>query len=243
MPRSTPQQSPFAGFHRDAFGFFRALGLVQSREWVAEHRDDYERAVRAPMLALLTEVSSQLSRAGVPLSADPKRALFRLNRDVRFSADKRPFNTHTGAALTRDGARQSPGALYFHLEPGGCFVGAGFHRAEPPQLLQLRRALVARPAAWKAVEAGLDAASLPLQREDALVRLPRGFEDAPPDIAEALKLKSWVVTRPLTATEVGKASLVDLVVKVGLAAAPLLQFGWDALDEAPALPPPKPRGK
>ncbi len=71
---------------------------------------------------------------------------------------------------------------------------------------------------------------LELTRESVLARVPKGFERAPVAVAEALKLKWWIVERKLSPAEIGTAKLVDAVVKLAADAAPLLQFGWGALD-------------
>jgi uncharacterized protein (TIGR02453 family) len=224
----------FAGFPAAGLDFLRELAARQDRAWVAAHKADYEVHVRGPLGALVAALSARCAAAGLPLRGDSKRSLFRLQRDVRFSPDKRPFQTHASAVLTRTGAKRAPGVLYVHLGPEGSFAAAGFYRPEPPQLARMRDALVARPAAWGRAGRALADAGLALDHDGALVRLPRGFEGAPPRLHDALRLRSWVVQRPLAAAAVSTPALADELAALATAAAPLLTFGWAALDRPAA---------
>jgi uncharacterized protein (TIGR02453 family) len=220
----------FEGFPDDAFAFFEELSANQDKEWFAGNKPRYQRAVLAPLAALVAGVSNRLAEEGLPLRGDPKRAVFRINRDVRFSANKAPYKTHAGAVLTRDGVKQAMGVLYLHLDPAGSFCAAGFYHPEPPMLQAMRTRLVENPSGWAAVEEKLADHALTMSREDALVRAPKGFEAAPEEVEAALKLKSWIVSRDLSRAAMGKPELVEALVGMARDAEPLLRFGWSALD-------------
>ena len=224
--------APFAGFDAAAFSFFRALSDNQDKAWFSAHKPDFERYVCAPMLSLVADVSKQLAKAKLPLVGDPQKALFRINRDVRFSKDKQPYKTHAGAVLSRDGRKAAPGLLYIHFEPQRSFVAAGFFRVEPPVLQKLRQGLIRNPSGWSKVERALAKAGLALSVDEPLVRLPKGFENAHASIAEQLKLKSWIVRRELPKARLTGPALVDDVVAFATDAMPALEFGWTALDAA-----------
>jgi uncharacterized protein (TIGR02453 family) len=220
----------FRGFPPDALGFLRAVAFHQDRAWFAENRAIYETALRAPFAAFVTALAGELARRRLPLTGDPARALFRLHRDVRFSKDKRPFKTATGCVLTRDGAKASPGLLYVHLDPEGCFVGAGFWQPEPGHLEALRRRALRTPRAWQTMVGRLAEAALALDTEDAMMRLPRGFEtqgDSP--VAEALRFRNFIVRRPLSEAAMGRPDLVARCADFAAQAMPLLRWGWAAL--------------
>ena len=220
---------PFEGFKPKAMAFFRNLDDNQNKTWFAANKADYETYVRGPLQSLVAEVSARLEKAKLPLQGDPHRALFRINRDVRYSKDKRPYNTHASAALTRDGEKNSPGVLYIHIDPAGSFVAAGFFRPDPTILHALRLGLVADETGWGKVLRALNRAGLELSTDDTLVRVPKGFEDAAPKLVDTLKLKSWVVRRELSAAHISKPTLVQDIVALARDAAPLFNFGWNAL--------------
>jgi len=217
---------PFEGFRPAALTFFRDLAANQTKTWFEANRAAYETEVKLPLAALIGEVAGRLAAKGLVFSGDAKRAMFRLNRDVRFSHDKSPYKTHAGAAMTRDGVKTSPGVLYLHIDPEGCFVAAGFYHPEPEALGRMRQALVAKPDRWRDVIKALKKHGLELDREDALARAPKGYDPVPAAVAEDIKLKSWVVSSKLAEERVFSPGLVGDVVDFALAAAPLLEFGW-----------------
>ncbi len=238
MPRTPSKPAPadhapepFQGFAPQALGFFHDLALHQDRAWFQEHQAIYEQEVQRPMAALVTALAAELARRDIPLIGDPKRSIFRIHRDVRFSSDKSPYKTHAGAVLTRDGSKSSPGLLYIHVAPEGSFTAAGFYCPEAGPLLALRRSIAGSPDEFQRVEQALRKARLTLGREDALKRLPRGFEhvaDGP--AAENVKLRSFVVKRPLSEDILGRPRLIQEIAGFAEAALPLLNFGWSALD-------------
>jgi len=226
-----PAAPPFPGFRPAALAFFRDLTVSNDKAWFQGNKPTYEAEVVRPMALLVPAVAAELARRRVPLTGDVKKSVFRINRDVRFSNNKSPYKTHAGAVWSRDGVKMSPGVLYFHFDPEGSFVAAGFYVPEPALLARLRDAQVRRTDEFLAAVASLHGRGLTLSREDALKRTPRGFEghaDGP--LAEHLKLKSLIVSRPLAVKDVRGPALVAKLTDFAADALPLLTFGWAALD-------------
>lgn len=221
---------PFNGFGPEAFGFLRDLAREQTRDWFQANRDTYEAAVRAPLASLVAAVADLLATRRIPLHGDPQRAIFRIHRDVRFSKDKRPYKTHAGATLTRDGGKLSPGLLYIHIDPEGCFAAAGFWQPEPAALEAIRQAIAGKPAAFRRVLAALAAKDLAMSPDEAaLKRPPRGYEALEDAVLrDVLRCRSLTVRRPLDPA-IGPA-LPAAIADFAEAAMPLLQFGWTAID-------------
>ena len=112
----------------------------------------------------------------------------------------------------------------------GPFAAAGFYLSERPQIDAFRRAIVAAPKAWLAVEAALLAKDLPLEPGAPVKRMPKGFEDqAGGPLEAALKRTRWLVRRDLTGDEIGGARLPEVIADFSADARPLLDFGWKAL--------------
>jgi uncharacterized protein (TIGR02453 family) len=135
-------------------GFLGDLRAHNDRDWFAAHRKVYDTAVRAPAEALLAHLEPQIAAlTGHPVTGK----IFRIHRDVRFSKDKSPYNTHLHIAFP---ARRSAGSgggdavacgYFFGLEPDHATLGAGgFDFAGP--VLDAYRAAVADPAKGAALE-------------------------------------------------------------------------------------------
>lgn len=222
--------SGFAGFSAAGLGFFRDLAVNQDRTWFQDHRHVYEQEVLAPLQVLIAILSAELPRRGIPLSAEPKKAVFRIHRDVRFSRDKAPYKTHAGAVLSRDGTKGGFGLLYIHIDPTGSFAAAGFYQPDPKALEALRHAIVDHSDAVLSALSGAFGAGCELMREDALVRLPRGFEHAAgTPVADLLKLRNLVLRRALPVSTVSSPDLVPALIDFAATASPLLRFGWEAV--------------
>jgi uncharacterized protein (TIGR02453 family) len=242
--------SAFAGFSPATFEFFRGLSEHNDPAWFKPRKAVYEAEVVAPLRALIAAVGAALTEIGVPLVGDPRRGIFRIYRDVRFSPDKRLYKTHQGAVLTRSGNKRDPGLLYLHLAPGGSMVAAGFWHPEPALLSRLRRAIVADPEGFLAMAGALAAAGHPLVSEPKLSRPPRGLEvarDSP--VADYVCWKSFRAHAPLSDAEMQSPNLLDRIVAFARTALPLLEWGWEAASDemappivirAPRRPLPKP---
>ena len=229
----------FEGIGPKGFRFLRGIAKNNDRAWFAAHRDEYETEVRFPLECLAAEFGGD--RGGdLAVRGDPRKSLFRIYRDVRFSRNKSPYKTHSGAILSRGGARGEPGVVYIHIEPGNCFVSAGFWRADTALLTAWRMRMTADPDEWLAIVtpyAGPD--SVPYMRSiSQLKTMPRGFKDcADSPVADYLKWKSFLLTRPVADAEAGGRGLVDIVRAHAVAATPLLEFGWRLVDRPAAADP------
>jgi len=242
--------SAFTGFRPAAFEFFAGLRDNNDPDWFKPRKAIYEREVLAPFRALIGAVSAALEEAGIPLIGDPQRGMFRIYRDVRFSPDKRLYKTHAGAVLTRSGGKRDPGLLYLHVAPGESMVGAGFWHPEPDILARLRRAILAEPDALTAIADRMTAAESPLTSDERLSRPPRGFDVAKgTPAAEFVCWKSFTAHAALSDVKMQSSALVERIVEFTRLALPLLEWGWDAIDDesssplvirGPARPLPKP---
>src|SRR4051794_32427307 len=132
----------FREFSAEAIRFLRRLRRNNRRDWFERHRAVYEGAGRDPMRALVEEMDVRLARIAPELTGDPRRSVFRIHRDVRFSRDKSPYKTNAacqfyhmdaGRGAGRDAGWAAAG-LYFQLADGECFVAGGLWVPAPPSL-------------------------------------------------------------------------------------------------------------
>ncbi|ANJ00619.1 hypothetical protein A8O14_11365 [Polynucleobacter wuianus] len=216
-------------FNPKAFTFFEELTNNQNRVWFNEHRSEYEEFVREPMKSFTESLSENLAEKQVPLWGDPKRSLFRINRDARFSKAKHPYNMHASGLFTRTGDKHSPGVLYFRLDPLGSRCAAGYFQPETHILKKLRQGILENPKAWLSLERSLKRKGYELDYSHTLARIPRGFDDVPVEIERAIKLKGWVIRKQLPRSVVCSKNLINEVTSFAKDMLPLLSFGWHAL--------------
>jgi uncharacterized protein (TIGR02453 family) len=228
----------FTGFRPGAFEFFRGLVANNDPNWFKPRKAVYDTEVLAPFRSLLTTLTEALDMAGIPLAGDPDRGIFRIYRDVRFSANKQLYKTHQGAVLTRSGGKGDPGLLYVHFEPGASMIGAGFWHPEPALLAKLRGAVVSDPDGFLAIAERLTARGYSVTCEnERLTRLPRGFETAKDtSVADYVCWKNYLTDVAISDDDMLSPDLVGRIVDFALAARPLLDWGWDAA--ADDIPPP-----
>jgi uncharacterized protein (TIGR02453 family) len=180
---------PFTGFPKAGVDFFRALSVTQDRVWFAANRESYEALWLQPMQTLLSTLQPPLEKL---YRRKLSSKIFRLNRDVRFSKDKRPYKTNIAARIGfegADGPMGGPVVLYLHLGLEE-WVGAGFYALEPEQLALLRKRVMAEKtgAALQALLAQAERDGLSLTSMEQLKRAPAGVPVDHPRI-EILKHK------------------------------------------------------
>ena len=130
---STAVRTRFAGWPKPALQFFQGLKRDNSKAYFEAHRQVYEEQVRQPMEALLTEIERDLG-------PEVEVKIFRLNRDLRFTPDKRPYKEHLGAYLSTAGA----GGIYLQISDDGLYLAVGSHEMAPDQLNRFRDAVAGK---------------------------------------------------------------------------------------------------
>lgn len=233
----------FTGFSPKALTFLRQLKRNNRREWFQEHRDVYEREVLIPLRLFVEEMDVRFAGFAPELIGDPRRSIFRIYRDVRFSKDKSPYKTHAAAWFRHANASHGVGSethgagagFYFHLEPGASFVAGGIWMPPRPSLLRLRDAIAEHPDAFAAT---LSAPAFrrrfgTLSDEAMLTRLPRGFDPGHP--AERwLRYQSFTVSAPLSDAQVTERRLADRVSRDFKLILPMVRWLNRALGYPPA---------
>jgi uncharacterized protein (TIGR02453 family) len=146
-------KTPFAGFPEEGVAFLRALKKHNRREWFQPRKELFAEQVLRPMVALVEAIQrGLLALAPDYAHGDPRKAVYRIYRDTRFSADKTPYKTHIAASLTRAGLDKgsSPG-IYFSVGPDEVEVGGGWYLPLPPQVLAVRNAIAAEPDRFRRI--------------------------------------------------------------------------------------------
>jgi uncharacterized protein (TIGR02453 family) len=171
----------FSGFPDAAFTFYEQLAVDNTRTFWQANKDTYRTAVREPMDALLDELAE----------FGPFR-VFRPNKDVRFSKDKRPYKDHIGAF----GESEGGAGHYLHLGAAGMFAGSGYYHLASDQLERFRSSVDA-PSTGSELEAIgrlVTERGLRLGSMEELKTAPRGFPKDHPRI-DLLRRKGLIALR------------------------------------------------
>lgn len=227
MARKDPPER-FEGFADGEGRFFKALARHQDRTWFQAHKADYEDGWARPMKLLLAEVRDRIDPvfAHVDLAEEPK--VFRIFRDVRFSADKTPYKTHVAGILlttARGRVTEVPAALYaqFGTET---FLAAGQYRMDAAQVARYRAAVAddTRGKEISSIVRKLEKSGYEVGSFEQLSRVPKGFDPEHPR-AELLKRKGLVVSFPAVPAElIASRKLLDWVLKHTRPVAPLVEW-------------------
>jgi uncharacterized protein (TIGR02453 family) len=193
---------------RDLTQFLAELSENNNRAWFVMNKPRYD-ILRVEFLELVTKLIADLGKFD-PAVADcnPKKALFRINRDMRFSKEKIPYKTHFSAAINASGLKrphQGGGpTYYFHInETGTLLIAAGEWMPPPERLRAIRQHVIDDAAGFTKLlkNKKLKETYGELQEEGKLSRPPKGFDADVPHL-EYIKLKNFIVWHELDVRKV-----------------------------------------
>jgi uncharacterized protein (TIGR02453 family) len=155
------------------------------------------------MLELCARVAEDLRAFAADHVVEPKKALFRIYRDTRFSNDKTPYKTHAAAVFPRAGMGKTTCAgFYFAVSHESVEIAGGMYMPGPEELAAVRAAIAADggKAFRKLVEDKACRKAAGALLGTKLARVPKGF-DADDPAADLLRMKQWYfdITLPAAA--------------------------------------------
>lgn len=184
----------FSGFPAEGLAFLAALARNNRREWFQPRKPVYEESVRAPMLELVDTLNAGLARRAPAYVTEPAKAVYRIYRDTRFSADKTPYKTHIAALFTRRGLQKHASAgLYLSVSPKEIEVAGGVYMPTPEELLAIRSHLAERHQEFRRILRDRKLRALMGEmRGESLARSPKGFPADHP-AAGLIRGKQWLL--------------------------------------------------
>lgn len=217
---------------KEIIWFLDDLKENNHKEWFDANRKKYD-AVKKNITDFTAEVIKKYTSIDETIAhLQAKDCLFRINRDVRFSADKSPYKTNIGISINKGGKKFNLAGYYIHIQPNESFIGGGIYMPMPPELKQLREEIDYNFEKFKQIVenptfvqnyGGLSSQGM------SLTRVPKGYEADNP-AAEFLKLKGFIATRKLTNEEVLATDFMEKVCKDFEILKPLIDFLNQALE-------------
>jgi len=220
------------GFSAKSFTLLEGLRDNANREWYHANKAEIAEHCVDPFAFLLTCMTQELSDHTIRLSGG-KQTMFRLNRDVRFSKDKTPYNHHISGTLTRSGLKNEQGGLvYLRLDPTGGRLGAGYWGLTAKRMGPIRDRILDDPDAFEAMVDELAEYDLAFNTEDSLAGMPRGYaEHADHKLAWALQMKNFFITFPLQRSDWKGDKIIRVAVDFAKAVTPVLQYGMVSVEK------------
>ncbi len=217
-----------ASFPPDFFRFLRDLKNQNNREWFAEHKTRYERAVLGPAVRFVAELGPKLAEISPRLVWDARPfggSVSRIYRDTRFSKDKSPYQTAVGIHFSSESSGASEGHLpgfFLHLAPGDSTVYSGIWHPRPPALKQIRDAIVKSPSSWGRIRKRLEIEG------ESYARVPAGY-DPGHRFATDLKRKDFFASLSFRDAEVTSPKFPATFLAAARKLDPLNRFVADAI--------------
>jgi uncharacterized protein (TIGR02453 family) len=216
--------------------FLFELSENNNRAWFVMNKPRYD-ILRAEFLQLVNELIKKISQFDPAIAGcEPKKALFRINRDMRFGADKSPYKTTFSASILPSGRKKpSEGggpAYYFQMDVSGrLFFAVGEYMPPSDRLREIRNHIVADTQGFAKLlkNKGLQQIFGGLQQEGKLIRPPKGFAPDHPFI-EQLKLKNFIVWTECPLDGMDSEQVQQTLLKAYKSAFPLVSWLRSAAD-------------
>lgn len=222
---------------KEVLSFLSDLRENNHREWFQANRSRYDAAKKEVLswgeqvLAGITEADPRLAHLEV------KETIFRINRDVRFSANKSPYKDHFGLYFCQDGRKSESAGYYIHIAPQGFFFGGGMYSLAPDTLKKVRTEIDYGLEEWTSILQDPVAfkwygSKLLTEPGMQLSRPPKGFDEQNPAIAY-LKYKQFVRICALDSNELRLKGSAERVIEGLQALVPFIHFLNRAVEPDP----------
>ena len=213
---------PTASIKKESIDFLKTLSKHNDREWFAKHKDKYTDA-NENIIDFAAALLAEMNRHDTIETVSGKQSLHRIYRDVRFSKEKTPYNTHWSGGFKR-ATKKLRGGYYFHIQPGGSFLAGGFWGPSPQDLQRIRQDIDFNYKDWNKMLAGKTLKNTFGQIIGAQVgSAPRGYAKDHPGI-ELLRYKQYLLKHDFTDAEVLSPDFVKKANAVFKNMRPFLNF-------------------
>ncbi|MDV4071952.1 TIGR02453 family protein [Elizabethkingia anophelis] len=204
--------------------FLTQLSQNNNREWFTENKPQYQQA-HEYFISIVEQVISELAKTEPEMERlDPKKCVFRIYRDTRFSKDKTPYKTNFGASFFMGQSKGiSEAGYYMHFEPGKSFIAAGLYQPNSDVLKKFRKEISYNKEEFLSIiENPTFKKNFKIEGEK-LKKIPQGFEKEDP-MAEYLKYKEMILIHSFEDTEIISSKFVQEIGKLFKIALPFNQF-------------------
>lgn len=204
--------------------FLTALQKNNNKEWFEQNRTTYDK-LRLEWIDLAAKVIKQTAIFDPEIAElEPKKCIFRINRDVRFSANKNPYKNNFGISLSKGGKAADFCGYYVHLQPGESFIAGGSYQPMPDKLAAIRQEIDYNFEEFKKIIEHKDFVKhFGTLTGDKLQRPPKGYDAENPAI-EYIKHKGFLAYLKIDDNNLTEKELLKNCEKAFKAMKPLNDF-------------------
>lgn len=128
-----------------------------SRDWFHEHRNEYLKFVRNPLIELSDFLAPTIEKIDTQLVTDPRVTISRINRDLRFAKGGSIYRDTLWISYRRDRQEfQAWPEFYFILSPRESFYGCGYYQTKAPVMEKIRKMVIEDHPKYLKAKAVLD---------------------------------------------------------------------------------------
>jgi uncharacterized protein (TIGR02453 family) len=224
--------SHFSGFPADTTRFLAELTENNSKQWFDAHRGDYDEYWVAPAKAFVVAAGEALQELA-PVEAQPRvnGSIFRINRDVRFSADKRPYKDHLDFWFWEGERKGAVSGFYLRITADAVGIGVGAHGFDKDRLAAYRSAVIDPKLgeSLRSAVTGVEKAKIEVKGQH-YKQLPRGFDTADEFTSRMLRYNAlWTGEDVLAPKVLASKRFVGWAMTRWAKAAPLHRWLVDSL--------------
>lgn len=210
---------PFFGFQKESLDFLKKLKKPRNnnKEWFEKNRNIYEAYIKYPMRLLIDELSFEMNKLDSSIICNYK-SIFRINRDLRFTKDKKPYKTQTAASFCFDVIKKAElPQFYFHISPDEFLIAGGQYSEDSSIIKKIRNHIVSNFPEYKSIITSPDFIKAYKKVEgNKLKKLPKGFENIPnlsndKLLIEALKMKQYYVFKAYNPVVSFEPELINII--------------------------------
>ncbi len=214
-----------------AYKFLKELSKNNNRQWFHEHKEFYHKA-REEFENFVKELIHRISEFDQRIfNVSPQESIFRINRDMRFARDKSPYKINLGAHIAPFGRRSHYAGYYFHLQPGGSFLGGGIYCPEKDTLDAVRTEIYNNPQEFISILENNEFKQTFGELEGRkLKKSPRGFDHSF-EYVDLLKYKDYIVSTPIKEEDILSNNLLNQAVEIFRILYPFNEFINMAVDK------------
>jgi len=212
---------------KNTFTFLQLLRQNNHKEWFEANRKIYEQA-RSNFIDVTDRLIEGISAFDEDIAHSnlkPRNCIMRINRDIRFSKDKKPYKSNFFCFINKAGRKSPFAGYYLSIDPGGSFHGGGIYLPENPVLSKIRQEIDYNFNEWLGVvnDDNLKSHYDEVKPSGILTRPPKGYDKDNPAI-QWIKYKGYYTQKMLDREDVLSDTFVEETIKSYRSIKPMVDF-------------------